>query len=141
MKPTYLLRHVILTAALMLGLSASPALAGRLSPHPTGRVTTHGKEFDAISTFMETRGFRPDFWVTEPTHAPEFQWYYKVYQRDSTAKMVVMITDSGELQTNGFIVVAPKEAEAGIIRELEILSKEIKRRFASNRPRAYGPRS
>lgn len=141
MTPDSFSCHVILAIALAIGFSAPVALAGRTSPHPTGHVTVHAKEFDAISTFLEKRGFRPDFWITEPTRAPEFQWFYKVYERDSSARLLVMITGSSELQSKGFIVSAQKETEAKMTHELDALAKEIKRRFSPNRRSVHGPRS
>jgi hypothetical protein len=141
MTPTSVSYHVVLATALALGFSAPVALAGRTSPHPTGHVTVHEKEFDAISAFLEKRGFRPDFWVTEPTRASEFQWFYKVYERGSNARLLVMMNGSSELQIKGFIVSAQKETEAKMTHELDALAKEIKRRFSPNRQSTHGPRS
>jgi len=126
-KPLHLL--LIAAVAISFDLMAPPAIAGRLSPHPPNRITAHEKKFEAITAFMKKRGFESDFWVTEACSAPEFKWFYRVYSPKATAKVLVMITKSGELQTKLFMPVSSTAPKTEIIADLTEVSKQLKRKY------------
>ena len=126
-KPIRLL--LIAAVAISFDLMAAPAIAGRLSPYPPNQITAHHKKFEAITAFMKKRGFESDFWVTEQCSAPEFQWFYRVYSPKATAKVLVIITESGELQTKLFIPISSTAPKAEIIADLTAVSKQLKLRY------------
>jgi hypothetical protein len=120
---------LIAAVAISFDLMAPPAFAGRLSPYPPNRITVHEKKFDAITAFMKKRGFESDFWVTEQCSAPEFKWFYRVYSPKVTAKVLVMFTKSGELQTKLFVPVSSTAPDAEIIADLTDVSTRLNRKY------------
>ncbi|HEX8835199.1 MAG TPA: hypothetical protein VF719_13410, partial [Abditibacteriaceae bacterium] len=68
--------------------------------YPTKRIAKHASEMAALSTWMQTRGYKPSSFIAHQWQVPdewEFQWFEKTYRSSTRVYINLAIDSSGEL--------------------------------------------